>query len=365
MYSLAQKITLFILAMLAALMLWFIVAVFKTWYGPFLLHKPTSVKVMPGSNLQQLADKLQRKGLLQHPHVFKMLVHAQNMSTNLRFGEYEIKPGMSPAELLQNIRQAKGFVQHQITFIEGWTFAQVLKAIRNNPHIKQTLRDRTPAEIMQRLNADFPVAEGQFFPSTYYFVWGNSDLDILRMAHKKMRSVLQQEWPKRAKDLPYTNVEQVLVVASLIEKEASVAKERPLIAGVILNRLKKKMRLQIDPTVSYGVGKAFGEPITKADLKADNPYNTYRRVGLPPTPIAMPSLSAIHAALNPEPSDYIFYVAKGDGSHRFSVTYDAHSNAVKQYREIERDRKQWLNRDWLEPFSQLTSFLLFFGMMVQ
>jgi UPF0755 protein len=222
-------------------------------------------------------------------------------------------------------------VQHSLTIIEGWTFQQLLQAVRSHPMLTQTLADADPQAVMEALAEPGTHPEGWFYPDTYRFPRGTSDVEFLRRAYRVMQQRLAAEWEKRAEGLPLKSPYEALVLASLIERETAVAAERTRIAGVFVRRLRKGMRLQTDPTVIYGMGDAYEGRIRWRDLRTDTPYNTYTRHGLPPTPIAMPSGAAINAALNPADGKELYFVSRGDGSHHFSATLEEHNAAVRCY----------------------------------
>ena len=221
---------------------------------------------------------------------------------------------------------------------------QIRQILLKDDALQHITVSQTDQELMTALGHPGEFPEGRFFPDTYIYTWGNKDTVILQQAYQRMNVLLMQEWSQRAAELPYKTPEEALIVASLVESEAVLPAERPIIAGVILRRLQQNMNLQIDPTIIYGVGKPFGSTITLEDLRNDNPYNTYLHKGLPPTPINMPSAASIFAALHPASGDSLYYVAQGDGSHRFSATYPEHLQAVKKYRQFkksEADKQQW------------------------
>ena len=344
-----------------------------TWYRT--IHDPlpvpqggTSVKVFPGHGIIDLTNSLTQKKLLAHPRFFIMTARVNGAALKLRYGEYAVTPGMSAYDLLSNIVSGKGLVKHQITFIEGWTFKQVRAALEADDALDNTLQGKSDQEVMAALDMSGKHPEGLFFPDTYTFYWRNKDTDILRRAYDRMQQILRQQWQQRATDAPWKSPYEALIVASLIEKETRVAKERPIVAGVIINRLKKRMRLQIDPTVLYGLGKAYSEPITRRDLRTPSAYNTYTMYGLPPTPIDTPSLASIKAALHPQQTDYLYYVSNGDGSHRFSKNYRGHLRAVRAYRivqqqkEITREAPMHLQPRylWRSPLMDYASFIMCF-----
>lgn len=251
-------------------------------------------------------------------------------------GEYVMPSSVTLARILQYLRAGRGLL-HKAVLQPGWDFCQVMRALESNPYLSHTLAHLTGAQIMAKLDFAPEVAEGSFYPDTYLFTTGTKDSDILKMAHRLMQKKLQYAWQNRDKDVPYKTAYEALIVASLIEKEAMLDKERPLIAGVILRRLKIGMRLQIDASVLYGANHATcGNKaiLMRNDLHEDTPYNTYMRYGLPPTPIAMPGEASIWAALHPVDTGALYYVVRGDGGHVFSRTFKAHERAVSAYRKM-------------------------------
>lgn len=305
---------------------------------------PVDYLYEPGSSVFALADDLKKLGLLDHPLYFVALAKWTQLSRQLKAGEYRFLPGIKPLQLLDQL--AKGRVlSHQLTIIEGWTFDKMMMAIRKEPKIKQTLVNVPPEIIMAKLAATNSSPEGLFFPDSYRYTRGTTDLAIIQAAYHAMQRYLAIEWDQRAPALPYKSPYEALIVASLIEKETSLASERPLVAGVIVNRLKKNMRLQIDPTIIYGIGDNYKGKLYSSDLKKDSPYNTYLRSGLPPTPIALPSRAAIHAAMHPYEGDYFYFVARGNGAHQFSVTLNEHKQAVQNYIRYKRNAKAMVTKN--------------------
>jgi UPF0755 protein len=273
--------------------------------------------------------------VLRHPALFVLLGRMMGKATNLKAGYYEFDRPVSPLELLRKITQGD-YSLVSITLVEGWTFRQVRKALAAEPGIAHQIESLKDTEVAQRLGIDQATPEGWFFPDTYYFSHGTSDLRILGRAHGLMKSHLAAQWERRAENLPLATPYEALILASIIEKETGRQDERSLIAAVFVNRLRVGMRLQTDPTVIYGMGEAFDGNLRRADLLADTAWNTYTRAGLPPTPIAMPGLASLTAALSPTPSDVLFFVAKGDGSHQFSRTLGEHDRAVTKYQKSGR-----------------------------
>jgi len=248
----------------------------------------------------------------------------------LHSGEYRMTPGMTAQDLI-GVWQRGEVVQYSLTLVEGWNFRQVRSALAKHEKIVQTLAGLSDTEVMDKLGHPGVFPEGRFFPDTYRFVRGMTDVEFLKKAYNRLDDVLAQEWSKRAADAPYTDPYQALIMASLVEKETGVPEERGQIAGVFVRRLKVGMLLQTDPTVIYGLGERYNGKLTRAHLKEANPYNTYMVAGLPPTPIAMVGREAIHAALNPVPGSSLYFVARGDGSHIFSDDLDAHNAAVREF----------------------------------
>jgi len=305
---------------------------YRFTYQPLLSPRGTfqTIKIYKAEQLSSLTKRLYQRHLLAHPWVFTLYAKWYGFDRLLKVGEYAIEPGMTPPELLKNIIQGKVIV-HTIQFIEGWTFKQFVAALEQDPSLEQTLKGQSGSDIMKRLHSKYKDPEGLFFPDTYAFTWGSSDFELLERAYERMQAILDFEWKHRQSFLPYRNVYQALIVASLIETEAKVDEEREKIAGVIVRRLKKWMHLQIDAAINYGLEYPYGQKLTKADLKKDTPYNTYLHYRLPPTPICMPGEKSIYAALHPDNSDTLYYVARGDGKHVFSKNYVAQKKAVEIY----------------------------------
>lgn len=289
-----------------------------------------SFVISAGSGVKMVATSLVREKILEEPYTFTLWAYVEGDTTRIHAGEYAIPSGTSVAGLLDLFVSGK-VIERSVTLIEGWTFEQCLRALRGADKLRVETGNLTGEEIMQRLGAPAEPPEGQFFPDTYRYTAQTSDLDVLARAHGAMRRILDEEWQNRNPETALKTREQALVLASIIEKETGVPEERPEISAVFNNRLEKGMRLQTDPTVIYGLGEQFDGNLTRAHLEADTPYNTYTRAGLPPTPIAMPGRASIHAALNPAPSQALYFVARGDGSHEFSDTLEEHNHAVARY----------------------------------
>lgn len=285
--------------------------------------------IRPGDSLRGLAEMLRARGVILEAHSFVLLGYLTNRSRNLKAGEYRFRPGLSADELLDQIVAGR-VIEYPVALLEGWTFQQFLQALANAPKLGRTT-GLTPDDIMTRLGYRGLHPEGRFYPDTYYYSTGHTDLDILARAFERMRARLEQEWADRDSNVPLKTPDEALTLASIVEKETGREEERRLIAGVFVNRLRRGMRLQSDPTVIYGLGSKYNGNIRIVDLRRDTPYNTYTRRGLPPTPIAMPGGAALAAALNPQTTTALYFVASGDGRHVFSATLKDHNAAVKQY----------------------------------
>ena len=300
-------------------------------HEPIELHGESIRFLIPsGNTVRQVAQKLADGGYIEDPVMFIALARLKGEQAVIKAGEYLIEPGVTPNELIQIFSQGDS-IQHGFTIIEGWTFAQLLDEMKNHPILENTLGDSGPAVAIERLGLPLAHPEGWFLPDTYLFPRGTTDLEFLRRAHQAMRNKLEESWQGRDEGLPLDSPYEALILASIIEKETGAAFERPLIAAAFIERLRKGMRLQTDPTIIYGLGESFDGNIRYSDLRKDTPYNTYLHKGLPPTPIALPGADAIHAALHPAESRAIYFVSKGDGTHHFSTTLEEHNRAVSKY----------------------------------
>lgn len=287
-------------------------------------------QVKPGTSLIEVAKDLSEKGVLRQPFYLRALALDMGVSTKIKAGEYMILAKTTPVMLLDQLVRGK-VLEYSLTLIEGWTFKQALAAVRIHPMIVQTLTSLSTEQIMDRLGYAGVYPEGRFFPDTYLFPRGTTDADILTRAYQRMGKVLAQEWQERAEGLPIKTSYEALILASIVEKETGVAGERKQVAGVFTRRLQKRMRLQTDPTVIYGMGESYNGNIRRKDLRTDTPYNTYVHAGLTPTPIALPGREAIHAVLHPADGDALYFVATGQGGHYFSATLKEHNQAVQKY----------------------------------
>ncbi len=287
--------------------------------------------VNPGDSMNTVARRLAEQGLIENAATFSWAARYKGLASRIQAGEYIFEPGITASRLLDQLVQGE-VTSYSLTLVEGWNFPQMLAAIAQSPELEHTLEGMDAAEIMTRIGYPDIHPEGRFFPDTYHFSRGMSDVDILRRAYRSMEKILQQEWQQRADGLPYKTAEEALIMASIIEKETGLAGERQDIAGVFVRRLQKGMLLQTDPTIIYGLGEEFDGNLRRKHLRdRENIYNTYRHKGLPPTPIAMPGRESIHAALHPAPGKALYFVAKGDGSHYFSATLEEHNRAVRKY----------------------------------
>ncbi|MBE9564639.1 MAG: endolytic transglycosylase MltG [Proteobacteria bacterium] len=316
--------------------IYFAFNIYSEMHQKFPLAEAESINFARGSSIRSLSTQLIEKGLLGHKNYFLIWGKLNRQDTRLQAGEYVISPDMSLAKLLENMVDGK-VVQYNISLIEGFTFRQMLASIHQNTYVTSTLEGQTDEEIMKMLGHEGEHPEGRFFPDTYYISRGVTDVELLNRAYDSMVSILEQEWQQREEGLPLKSSYEALILASIVEKESAIAEERPLIAGLFINRLRKKMRLQTDPTVIYGIEDYDGD-IRFRDLRKDTPYNTYTRGGLPPTPIALAGREAIHAVLHPDKTKYLYFVAFGDGSgkHVFSTNLKDHEKAVDQYQRKKR-----------------------------
>lgn len=299
------------------------------WHRP-LQTQDKIYEVLPGTSLHKLSRQLYRDGVLPDSRSLIWLAYLTGKSRDLKVGEYRFRDGITPRELLQQVTEGR-VEQYSVVFLEGWTFRQMRQTLEQAPKLQQTLLGLSDQTVMQRLGFPEQYPEGRFYPDTYFYSSQTTDLMILSQAYQALEQRLQQEWDGRDAALPLRTPYEALILASIIEKETGQAYERPLIAGVFVNRLRLPMRLQTDPTVIYGIGPSFDGDIRRRDLLRDTPYNTYTRDGLPPTPIAMPSSAAIHAALHPATTKALYFVGRGDGSHVFSETLAQHNTAVRKY----------------------------------
>ncbi len=292
--------------------------------------EPVIVMLEPGTSFAGMVHRLEQRNLAGDPLWWRVLGWRMDAGARLQAGEYRIDPGMRPRELLGDVMAGR-VVQHPFTIVEGWTFGELRAALDREHRLKHTLEGLDGAGVMARLDHPDLHPEGRFLPETYHFTRGTPDIEILRRAFRDMTKTLDAAWQSRDTGLPYDNPDEVLVMASIIEKETAVPEERRRISGVFVRRLERGMRLQTDPTVIYGLGEGFDGNLRRGDLRRDNPYNTYTRGGLPPTPIAMPGRASIEAAVHPAEGEALYFVSRGDGTHVFSKTLEEHNRAVARY----------------------------------
>lgn len=295
--------------------------------------------VREGTSIYAVINELHDLKVVNHPELFKYLVRMQGVAHELKAGEYLFPKGTTPIKLLHQITTGSGIIYYSFMIVPGWTFKDLRAALLRDPYLKHTTQNLSDAEIMQRLGHPELKPEGEFFPDTYFFIRSSDDILLLKRAFNAMQKKLNAAWEHREADLPFKSSYQALVAASIIEKEFYLHEELPKIAGVLVNRLKKDMLLQFDPTVIYGAGPRFDGKIRRTDLLSNNPYNTYVHKGLPPTPISMPSLAAIEAVMHPMHHDFYYFVAQNIGSHQFSKELNEHNKAVEEARK----EKQFFN----------------------
>jgi UPF0755 protein len=288
------------------------------------------LEVASGTPLRRVTADLAQRNLIEHPVLLDVYARLRGDATRIRAGEYQLLPGLTPLSLVDKLVTGQVYL-HQLTIVEGWRFADLLVAVRADGAIRAGSLDG--AQVMAELGEPGVHPEGQFFPDTYFFPRGTTDLELLRTAHQAMRDRLAKAWDGRAPNTQLRDAYEALILASIIEKETALPAERKLISGVFQQRLKRGMRLQTDPTVIYGIGETFDGNLHRQDLERDTPYNTYTRAGLPPTPIALPGNASLEAAVQPQATDALYFVAsgRGDGSHTFSATLEEHDRAVRDY----------------------------------
>jgi UPF0755 protein len=297
---------------------------------PINVKKEVIFTIESGMSFSALNKKLVSENIINDSRYLELLARHSKRANKIKSGEYNIMPGILPDELL-NIFVSGKAVQYSMTLLEGWQIHEMLEAIKLNDVLEKKLTTHDPDKLLSALGYPEPVAEGLFFPDTYHFPRGTSDIEFLKRSYERLQQVLKEEWQNRAENLPYKTPYEALIMASIVEKETGLASERAKIAGVFVRRLNINMRLQTDPTVIYAMGRQFDGNIRKKDLKIDSPYNTYRYKGLPPSPISLVGREAIHAALHPEDGKELYFVSKGDGSHYFSETLAEHNRAVVKY----------------------------------
>lgn len=297
---------------------------------PLNITQEELLDVPKGTTPNRTFLRLEADGLIKDAFWLRVYWRFNLPKQPLHSGEYRMVPGMTVEGLIDLWKRGE-MVQYSVTLVEGWNFRQVRAALAKEEKLEHTLDTLSDSQVMDKLGHAGIFPEGRFFPDTYRFVRGMTDVELLKTAYERLDEVLAKEWSQRAADAPYTEPYQALIMASLVEKETGVPQERGQIAGVFVRRMAIGMLLQTDPTVIYGLGDRYSGKLTRAHLKEPTPYNTYVIAGLPPTPIAMVGREAIHAALNPVAGNSLYFVARGDGSHVFSDDLDSHNNAVREF----------------------------------
>jgi UPF0755 protein len=322
---LSAAAVLLLVAAIAAVMVW-------RWYEHALPvpGERVEVRIAPGASARAIARQLRAAGVLVNEDMFVAAARAADATQSLRAGRYEITRGMTVHQLIEKLRRGD-VLREKLTIVEGWTYREMRAALAATPELRPDSAKLSDAELLKAIGATETHPEGLFAPDTYLFDPGSSDLDLLRSAYRAQASALAQAWEQRAATLPLKSPYELLILASIIEKETGQAAERDMVAGVFVNRLRIGMRLQTDPTVIYGLGSKFDGNLRKRDLLADGPYNSYTRAGLPPTPIALPGRASLRAAVNPAATRALYFVARGDGTSQFSDTLADHNRAVARY----------------------------------
>ena len=321
--------TLFTLAVIAVAAL----AAYSAWYlgSPVTIRNyPVEIEIPRGAGFRAAMEQLEKSGVSMRRREFELLARTLGKGRGIKAGSYEIAQPLTPVQLLDKLTRGDA-TQAELRLIEGWTFAQFRVALDASPYLRHDTKDMADAQILARLQAPEAHPEGLFFPDTYLFAKSSSDIAVLRRAYRAMARHLKREWEAREPGVPYPTPYDALIMASIVEKEAGQAGERELIAGVLVNRLRIGMRLQVDPSIIYGLGAAFDGNLKRTHLAEDGPYNTYTRAGLPPTPIAMPGLASVRAAMRPGKTNAMYYVSRNDGSSHFSRTLEEHNRAVARY----------------------------------
>jgi len=325
--------------LLKTLLLFVVIAVaaaagYGAWYlgSPVTIRKyPVEIEIPRGAGFRAAVEQLEKSGIALRRYEFELLARATGKVRDIKAGSYEILQPLTPMQLLQKLTRGD-VTQAEIRLIEGWTFAQFRAALDASQHLRHDTKGLDDEQILARLQAAEKHPEGLFFPDTYLFGKGASDLAVLRRSYRAMARHLKEEWEGRdLAAVPYRTPYDGLIMASIIEKETGQAGERDMIGGVLLNRLRIGMRLQVDPTIIYGLGASFDGNLKRSHLVEDGPYNTYTRAGLPPTPIAMPGLASLRSAMRPGKTNAMYYVSRNDGSSHFSRTLEEHNRAVAKY----------------------------------
>ncbi len=323
-----MKKSIFLLVLLAAAA----ATGFTYWAGEPITSagEPIEFTIPPGSSVGMAAQQIAKAGVPVNPFLLSMLARLTQQASKIKAGAYELKPGTPPRALIGQMVRGE-FAQESLTIIEGWTFRQMRQALAASKSLKHDTAELSDKDLMAKISTEYKSPEGLFFPDTYLFAKGSSDLHIYKQAHALLLNRLTAAWSKRDASLPYKTPYEALIMASIVEKETGQKSERAMIAAVFVNRLRQGMLLQTDPTVIYGMGESFNGNIRKKDLETDTPYNTYVRTGLPPTPIALAGVESLAAALGPAKSNALYFVARGNGTSKFSDNLNDHNKAVNQY----------------------------------
>lgn len=322
----------------AGILLCLLAAGVAWWYAlsPLPDHgRALDVEVSRGSSMREVARQVVAQGVEVHPQALVWLARVSGRARSIKAGFYHIEPGMTPWSLIELLSSGSS-AYVEVALIEGWNFRRVRATLDANPDLRHETLGLSDAQVMEMLGRPGVMPEGRFFPDTYYFARGTPDVEVLRRAALLMDRVLETEWAARTENVVLKSPDEALRLASVVEKETGREEDRGKVASVFINRLRIGMPLQSDPTVIYGLGADFNGNLTKRDLQTDTPYNSYTRGGLPPTPIAMPGRAALRATLNPPKTEYLYFVARGDGSSQFSRTLDEHNRAVSRFQRSGR-----------------------------
>jgi UPF0755 protein len=305
---------------------------------PLQVGAPVRFTVVPGTSFARVAADLAAQGLIAQPRAWSLYARWKGLASAVKAGEYEIEPGITPRALLAKMVSGQ-VVLHSFTIVDGWRVAELLAALRRSPDVATTVPPNS-TDLMERVGSPGIDPEGQFLPETYRFPSGTTDVELLRQAHAALVRELDAAWNERDPAVPLHSAQELLIMSSIVERETALPRELGIVAGLYLHRLDMGMRLQADPTVIYGLGDHYDGDLHAVDLRTDGPYNTYTRVGLPPTPIALPSAAAIRATAHPEKTDAVYFVASGngDGSHVFSATLAEQNIAVARYLKLQRQK---------------------------
>ena len=333
----AIVLTLLALVVLAAAVGYRLLA--ENFHAPGPATAAVKLKVVAGESTRGVLARLAALGAVAHPREVELYLRLHQRIPRIEIGTYQVPAQASPAAIILMFDQGR-VVLDQMTVVEGATFADFRRELDAQPDIAHTLRGKSDAQVMSALGHAGEAPEGRFFPDTYRFAPGTSDLTILSMAYERMAAMLAKVWEQRSPDLPFDTPYQALILASIVEKETGVADERARVAGVFVNRLRHGMRLQSDPTVIYGLGNQYDGTIHTRDLTTDTPYNSYTRAGLPPTPISLPGLESLLAVVQPDQTDELYFVATGQGGHQFSKTLAEHDAELRVYLARLRQEEQ-------------------------